>query len=339
MTPGKVMELYMLNRQHGMMILESVEHGPLLWPTVEEDGVTRLKKYSELSAAEAIHADCDVKATNIILQALPLEIYALVSTYKVAKDLWERIQMLMQGTSLTMQEWECKLYDEFDKFAMEDLNITIEEYIRLEEEKARRHDLKTDSENDNEKVNMPLFPSPEALIICVDDLDFFKDLENEFSTIVYNDAQMSKSGFIIELILSPQHIGEFDLNDETSLSKYDEEEQNNLYFNDLFPFNVIHPDDIKSEKDNDDKEIDIIQSSRGVLPSSLESAITRPPRLIFETLKKTLSCEPTVSSLNDEIDFRVLFDDYDDEDYTCSFTKEVTKFLVGSAGTLTAKVR
>nr|GEW70615.1 hypothetical protein [Tanacetum cinerariifolium] len=83
------------------MILESVEHGPLLWPTVEEDGVTRLKKYSKLSAAEAIQADCDVKATNIILQALPLKIYALVNTHKVAKDLWERIQMLMQGTSLT----------------------------------------------------------------------------------------------------------------------------------------------------------------------------------------------------------------------------------------------
>nr|GEU64306.1 MAK10-like protein [Tanacetum cinerariifolium] len=44
-----------------------------------EDGVTRLKKYSELSSAEAAQADCDVKATNIILQALPLEIYALVN--------------------------------------------------------------------------------------------------------------------------------------------------------------------------------------------------------------------------------------------------------------------
>nr|GEZ92369.1 hypothetical protein [Tanacetum cinerariifolium] len=73
------MELYMLNRQHGRMILESVEHAPLLWPTVEEDGVTRLRKYSELSAAEAIQADCDVKATNIILQALPSKIYALVT--------------------------------------------------------------------------------------------------------------------------------------------------------------------------------------------------------------------------------------------------------------------
>nr|GFC14003.1 hypothetical protein [Tanacetum cinerariifolium] len=103
------MELYMLNSQHGRMILEFVENGPLLWPTVEEDGVIRLKKYSELSAAEAIQADCDVKATNIILQGLSPEVYALVSTHKVAKELWEGIQMLMQGTSLTKQERECKL--------------------------------------------------------------------------------------------------------------------------------------------------------------------------------------------------------------------------------------
>nr|GFD05133.1 hypothetical protein [Tanacetum cinerariifolium] len=88
------MELYMLNRQHDSMILESVKQGPLLWPTVKEDGVTRLKKYSELSAAEAIQADCDVKATNMILKGLPPEVYALVSTHKVAKELWERIQML-----------------------------------------------------------------------------------------------------------------------------------------------------------------------------------------------------------------------------------------------------
>nr|GEW86607.1 hypothetical protein [Tanacetum cinerariifolium] len=53
------------------MILESVENGPLLWLTVEENGVTRPKKYSELSATKAIQADCDVKAMNIILQGLP----------------------------------------------------------------------------------------------------------------------------------------------------------------------------------------------------------------------------------------------------------------------------
>nr|GEZ04749.1 hypothetical protein [Tanacetum cinerariifolium] len=115
------MEFYMLNRQHGRMILELVEHDPLLWPIIEEDGVTRLKKYSELSAAEAVQADCDVKATNIILQALPPEIYALVSTHK----------MLMQGTSLTKQERECKLYDEFDKFAYRKGETFRDFYLRF----------------------------------------------------------------------------------------------------------------------------------------------------------------------------------------------------------------
>ncbi|GKA40395.1 hypothetical protein Tco_0732988 [Tanacetum coccineum] len=111
------MELYMMNRQLGQMILESVENGPLIWPSIEENGVTRPKKYSELSATEAIQADCDIKAINIVLQGLPPEVYALVINHKVAKELWERIQLLMQGTSLTKQERECKFYDEFDKSA------------------------------------------------------------------------------------------------------------------------------------------------------------------------------------------------------------------------------
>ncbi|GJZ66849.1 hypothetical protein Tco_0630089 [Tanacetum coccineum] len=103
-----IMELYMLNRQNERMILESVESDPLIWPSIEENGVTRPKKYSELSATEALQADCDIKATNIILQGLPPEVYALVSNHKVAKELWERIQLLMQGTSLTKQEKEVK---------------------------------------------------------------------------------------------------------------------------------------------------------------------------------------------------------------------------------------
>ncbi|GJX24434.1 hypothetical protein Tco_0228879 [Tanacetum coccineum] len=125
------MELYMMNRQHGRMILESVENGPLIWPSIEENGVTRPKKYSELSATEAIQADCDIKATNIILQGLPPEVYALVSNHKVAKELWERIQLLMQGTSLTKQERECKLYDEFDKFAYKKGETLREFYLRF----------------------------------------------------------------------------------------------------------------------------------------------------------------------------------------------------------------
>ncbi|GJU06593.1 hypothetical protein Tco_1123023 [Tanacetum coccineum] len=89
------MELYMQNKEHGRMILESVKHGLLIWPTIEENEVTRTKKYVELSATEKIQADCDLKETNIILQGLPYDIYSLVNHHRVAKDLWERIQLLI----------------------------------------------------------------------------------------------------------------------------------------------------------------------------------------------------------------------------------------------------
>ncbi|GJW91690.1 hypothetical protein Tco_0169243 [Tanacetum coccineum] len=121
----------MMNRQHGRMILESVENGLLVWPRIEENGVARPRKYSKLTFANAIQADCDVKATNIILQGLPTEIYALVSHHKVAKDLWERIQLLMQETSLTKQERECKLYDQFDKFAYKKGETLRDFYLRF----------------------------------------------------------------------------------------------------------------------------------------------------------------------------------------------------------------
>ncbi|GJU66609.1 hypothetical protein Tco_1252868 [Tanacetum coccineum] len=102
-----IIELYMMNRQHERMILESVENDPLIWPIIEENGVTIPRKYSELTHADAIQADCDVKATNITLQGLPPEVYTLVIHHKVAKDLWARIQLLMQGTLLAKQEREC----------------------------------------------------------------------------------------------------------------------------------------------------------------------------------------------------------------------------------------
>ncbi|GJU30933.1 retrovirus-related pol polyprotein from transposon TNT 1-94 [Tanacetum coccineum] len=100
-----IMELYTLNRQNGRMILESIKSGPLIWPSIMKNRVTRPKKYFKLSAMEALQVDCDIKAINIILQGLPPEVYAL--------------------------ERECKLYDEFDKFAYKKGESLREFYLRV----------------------------------------------------------------------------------------------------------------------------------------------------------------------------------------------------------------
>ncbi|GJW67560.1 hypothetical protein Tco_0121984 [Tanacetum coccineum] len=83
------------------------------------------------------------------------------------------------------------LFDEFDD---EDYTVVFDKNS-FSYKIIYAKDLKTDSENDNEKVNMPLFPSLEPSVSCIDDLDFFKDFENEFPAIVYNDALTSKLDF------------------------------------------------------------------------------------------------------------------------------------------------
>ncbi|GJU39961.1 hypothetical protein Tco_1192918 [Tanacetum coccineum] len=108
------------------------------------------------------------------------------------------------------------------------------------------NDLKTNSGNDK-----PLSPNP--TIDYFDDLDYFKYFENEFPAIVYNDGLISKSDLEIKPLVSSGRINEFNLIDEASLSEYDEEII--LCFNDIFY--IIHLDDSKSEKDNDDNDIDM----------------------------------------------------------------------------------
>ncbi|GJU60473.1 hypothetical protein Tco_1238239 [Tanacetum coccineum] len=170
-------------------------------------------------------------------------------------------------------------------------------------------DLKHDSENENDKVNMPSFPSPKPTVSYFRDLDFFKDFENEFPVIVYNDALMSKSYFLTEPVVSPQHIDEFNLKDETSLSECDEEEQNILYFNDLFPFNIIYPDDLKSDKDNKDGKIDIKHSSGGNVINTddgayAQSLVKSPSEKIVKSPSKEVVKSPSeeiVKSPSDEV--------------------------------------
>ncbi|GJX14387.1 hypothetical protein Tco_0206145 [Tanacetum coccineum] len=196
---------------------------------------------------------------------------------------------------------------------MNDPNITMEEYIRLEEEKAQsrgetfnwqtatfgriRHyyeeerftnfkessrpsisldesededytiifdensfsykimfvnDLKTDSEDGNGNM----LTSPKPTVDYFDDLYYFKDFENGFPAIVYNNSLTSKLDLGTKPLVISKCINESNLIDETSLSEYDEEIVSR--FNNLF--NDIHHDDLKSKKDDEDDDISIIQS-------------------------------------------------------------------------------
>ncbi|GKE02726.1 hypothetical protein Tco_1390709, partial [Tanacetum coccineum] len=119
-------------------------------------------------------------------------------------------------------------------------NLSLNETLFCEPMVSSLNDNKIDF-----RISFDESDDEDYTVSCFDDLDFFKDFENEFPAIVYNDALTSKSDFLTEPAVSLQHIDEFDLKNETSLFECEEEEQNVLYFNGLFPFNVIYPDDSK----------------------------------------------------------------------------------------------
>ncbi|GJV37009.1 hypothetical protein Tco_1409486 [Tanacetum coccineum] len=113
------------------MMLDSIDNGPLVYLTVEEDGHTRPKKYSELTEAQQLQDDCDVQVTNIILHGLTPDVYVLVNHQEAAKDIWDKVKLLMKGTELSYQERDCRLYNLFDKFASIQVETLYEYYWRF----------------------------------------------------------------------------------------------------------------------------------------------------------------------------------------------------------------
>ncbi|GJZ02991.1 hypothetical protein Tco_0520952 [Tanacetum coccineum] len=116
------MLFYIKGKEHGKLLYESVinelfKYGTITVPgTPTTPATVRDRTYDELTYAKKIHEACDIKATNIVLQGLPQYIYNLVNHHSEAKDIWDRVKLLIKGSKISLQERESKLYDEFDTF-------------------------------------------------------------------------------------------------------------------------------------------------------------------------------------------------------------------------------
>ncbi|GKC23725.1 hypothetical protein Tco_1413608 [Tanacetum coccineum] len=133
---------------------------------------------------------------------------------------------------------------------MEDRDMTMEEYVQYETEKA----LSNCKVYNWETVMY-------GKIRYVDDINDLRFFETKFPSIVYDDALSLELGFSSEPTVSSQHFDEVNLKNETLVFEYDDKEYNVISYNDLFPFNIFFVNDSKLDTDNDDDNIDIKQSS------------------------------------------------------------------------------
>ncbi|GJT00075.1 hypothetical protein Tco_0821244 [Tanacetum coccineum] len=92
---------------------------------------TRDITYKDLTNKEKIREACDIRATNIVLQGLPPDVYTNVNHHTIAKEIWDRVKLLIEGTELSLQEQESKLYNEFDRFTFEKGETIHSYYLRF----------------------------------------------------------------------------------------------------------------------------------------------------------------------------------------------------------------
>nr|GEZ27990.1 hypothetical protein [Tanacetum cinerariifolium] len=64
-------------------------------------GPERPRVYSDLSPEEKERYNADIQETNILLQGLPKDIYTLINHYTDAKDIWDNVKTLLEGSELT----------------------------------------------------------------------------------------------------------------------------------------------------------------------------------------------------------------------------------------------
>ncbi|GJT57921.1 hypothetical protein Tco_0992975 [Tanacetum coccineum] len=81
-----------------------------------QQGPVRARVLNDLSAEEKERYKADIRATNILLQGIPKDIYSLINHYTDATTYWENVKMILEGSELTKDDRESQLYDEFEHF-------------------------------------------------------------------------------------------------------------------------------------------------------------------------------------------------------------------------------
>ncbi|GKB55982.1 hypothetical protein Tco_0912168 [Tanacetum coccineum] len=113
--------LYCQGKENGVNILKSIDEGPFQMGTIrdliaegtegaQQLGPERARVYSDLSPENKDRYNAEIRATNILLQGLPKDIYTLINHYTEAKDIWDNVKMLLDGSELTKEDRESQLF-------------------------------------------------------------------------------------------------------------------------------------------------------------------------------------------------------------------------------------
>nr|GEU94027.1 hypothetical protein [Tanacetum cinerariifolium] len=103
--------LYIRGKENGEMLKDSIDNGPYQFKqeiiVKYTDGITDIchpQRLKDLAGDDKLRYDSDIKVVNILLHGLLVDIYTLINHYQTAKQIWDRVNELMEGTEMTKKE-------------------------------------------------------------------------------------------------------------------------------------------------------------------------------------------------------------------------------------------
>ncbi|GJT60737.1 hypothetical protein Tco_1004270 [Tanacetum coccineum] len=128
---------YAKSRPNGKLIYNSIINGPYVRRMIPEPGdqnreVLMNKSFheqtdDELTEKELKQVEANDQAIQTILLGLPEEIYAAVDSCETSQKIWLRVQQMMKGSDIGIQEKKAKLFNEWEMFTSTDGEL-IESY-------------------------------------------------------------------------------------------------------------------------------------------------------------------------------------------------------------------
>ncbi|GKA20400.1 hypothetical protein Tco_0700389, partial [Tanacetum coccineum] len=115
---------YIRGKPNGKLIWKSIQNGPTPHPMITDPPPTgstvvpapRKKLDSEFNEEENKLEMADTQAEIILSQGLPRHIFNILNQTSTAKEIWDNVELLMQGSGRTLQQRKEDLFDEYERF-------------------------------------------------------------------------------------------------------------------------------------------------------------------------------------------------------------------------------
>nr|GEV07117.1 ribonuclease H-like domain-containing protein [Tanacetum cinerariifolium] len=148
---------------NGKLIHNSIINGPYVRRMIPEPGDTNrevpvnetfhVQTEDELTEKELKQIEADNQAIQTILLGLPEDIYAAVDSCETAQEIWLRVQQMMKGSDIGIQEKKAKLFNEWERFTSNE-GESIESYY---------HPPHQDQPSFNQNYMQQPMPNPEDI--------------------------------------------------------------------------------------------------------------------------------------------------------------------------------